>query len=570
MNSICGILGKRDAAAVRSMAAALKHRGQARHVVEDEDFCVASSAPIDGRPCLLDGAPRDKSGARLTATDLQRLCSAASSPGQLGLRGAFAAAVRVDKGWWLLRDRLGAKPLYYAQGSGWLVFASELKGVLASGYVKKRLNLSSVDRYLTLRCVPGPESIIQGVNRVRPGHVLEYVEGAVRETPHAGFGLAVCEVKREEASERLRDLLRDAAQGSSTDMVLWSAGIDCAALGALRSGAKPVFVTLKSAWQAESWRARESARLLGLSLKTLKARNLTEAVFDRVAHCLDEPLADASVLPLWLIAEESAQTAPALLSGHGADELLGGYPRYHFLQKAHEAKRLVPVSFVDEIIPSLPPNAFVRRGGHYLASIRDNLDAYLSLLSVFDASEREELYTGAMNAAIAEKGGSVSVMRPHFTDRDLTRNLLSLSLNVALPDLLLAKCDRLWAAHGASLEFPYLDDAVVDFAVSLPPRVKFGVRSKPLLRQAMKGVLPGRVRLRARRDFRVPQSGPTLRVIENAAREIVTEERVDAAGVFRWPYVEQVMRSSTHNVYRRRQFWALLMFFAWHRAYMES
>jgi hypothetical protein len=86
----------------------------------------------------------------------------------------------------------------------------------------------------------------------------------------------------------------------------------------------------------------------------------------------------------------------------------------------------------------------------------------------------------------------------------------------------------------------------------------------------MKGVLPGRVRLRARRDFRVPQSGPTLRVIENAAREIVTEERVDAAGVFRWPYVEQVMRSSTHNVYRRRQFWALLMFFAWHRAYMES
>jgi asparagine synthase (glutamine-hydrolysing) len=570
MDAICGILGKCDAAAVRLMAAALKHRGRARSVIDEgENYCVASSAPAEDRPCLLDGSPRNASGAPLTPSDLQHLCAAASSPDQLRLRGAFAAAVRVGKGWWLLRDRLGAKPLYYAQGDGWLVFASELKGVLASGYVRKRLNLCSVDRYLTLRCVPGPESIIQGVNRVRPGHVLEYAQGTSREMLYAGFDLTLREMKREEAAERLLELLRDAVHRSPTDMVLWSAGIDCAAVGALRAGAKPVFVTLKSAWQAESWRARESARLLGLAFKPLKARGLTENVFSQVAHCLDEPLADASVLPLWLVAEASAGAGPALLSGHGADELLGGYPRYHFLQKAHGARRLVPVSFVDEIIPSLPPNAFVRRGGRYLASIRDNLDAYLSLLSVFDAGERDELYTEAMSAAIAEKGGSVSVMRPHFSDRDLTRNLLALSLNVALPDLLLAKCDRLWAAHGASLEFPYLDDALIDFAVSLPPRVKFGVRSKPLLRQAMKGVLPGRVRLRARRDFKVPQSGPTLRVIESAAREIVNQDRVEAAGVFRWPYVDQVLRSSTHNVYRRRQFWALLMFFAWYRAFME-
>ncbi len=570
MDAICGIIGKCDPAAVRSMAAALTHRGHARHVLEGADFYVASSAPIGERPCLVDGSPRDTSGASLTAKELQRRCAAAPDPSRLGLRGAFAAAARVGKGWWLVRDRLGVKPLYYAQIDNGLVFASELKAVLASGYVKKRLNLCSVDRYLTLRCVPGPESIISGVNRVRPGYVLEYLNGTLREVMHAGFDLALTETKREEASERLGELLRDAVGGCAADATLWSAGIDCAALGAFKPGARPVFVTLKSAWQDEAWRASESARLLGLTLKTLKAPSLTESDFSKAAYYLDEPLADASVLPLWLIAQQSAQFAPNLLSGHGADEMLGGYPRYNFLQKAQGAKRLVPAGFVDEIIPSLPPNAFVRRGGRYLASIRNNLDAYLSLVSVFDASEREELYTDAMASAIAEKGGSASVIRPYFSDLDLTRNQLALSLNVGLPDLLLTKCDRLWAAHGASLEFPYLTDALLDFAISVPPRVKFGVRSKPLLRQAMKGVLPGRIRLRSRRDFKAPQSGPTLRVIENAAREIVTQERVDAVGVFRWPCVEQVLRSSTHNWYRRRQFWALLMFFAWYRAFMES
>jgi asparagine synthase (glutamine-hydrolysing) len=327
---------------------------------------------------------------------------------------------------------------------------------------------------------------------------------------------------------------------------------------------------LKSAWQDEGWRARESARLLGRSLKTVKAHATRESLFSKVAYYLDEPVADASVLPLWLIAEQAARFAPTLISGHGADDLLGGYPRYHLLQKAKGARRLVPAHFLSGIAPSLPPNVFVRRGGRYLASMADNLDAYLSLLAVFDPGERQELYTDAMKAAIHEKGGSISVMRPHFLDRDLTRNLLALNLNVGLPDLLLAKCDRIMAAHGASLEFPYLDDALVDFAITLPVKVKFGVRSKPLLRLAMKGILPGRIRLRARRDFKVPQSGPTLRVIENAAREILTQERVEASGLFKWPYVEMVLYSSMHNVYRRRQFWALLMFFAWYRAVMES
>ncbi|HIJ74383.1 MAG TPA: hypothetical protein HPP83_09805, partial [Candidatus Hydrogenedentes bacterium] len=166
--------------------------------------------------------------------------------------------------------------------------------------------------------------------------------------------------------------------------------------------------------------------------------------------------------------------------------------------------------------------------------------------------------------------GSSSLVRRYFVGGDLARNLVSLDLNVTVPELLLTKCDRIAAAHGVTLEFPYLSAPLVDFVARLSPKVKYGVRSKPLLRLAVKGIVPAPVRLRARRGFRIPQSGRVVRVIENAARQTITQERVEASGLFKWQHVDKIMQSATHNVYRRRQFWALFMFFAWYRAFMES
>ena len=195
MNAICGIVGKRDAGAVRAMAAAMRRRGDASYLIEGEGFSVASSSPLVDPPCLVDGAPRDAAGEVLDAgalLDLSR--NTVRDPSKLELRGAFSAAICVDETldrWWLIRDRLGVKPLYYFEGPGFLLFASELKALLASGHVAKRLNLASIDRYLTLRCVPGPESIIQGVRRVAPGHVVEYRDRACRDVAYAGFRLDV-------------------------------------------------------------------------------------------------------------------------------------------------------------------------------------------------------------------------------------------------------------------------------------------------------------------------------------------------------------------------------------------
>lgn len=574
MATICGILGRSDPDTVKAMARAMKHRGDARFLQTGRNYAVASSDEIPARAlCVVDGAPRDASGKALSPRSFHRLCEESGAPSHVDAKGPFAAVLRMkgEGGWWLMRNRMGIKPLYYFQAEDYLLFASELKGIMASGLVPKRINLLSVDRYLTLRCVPGPESIIQDVRRVQPGHAIVYSDGALEEHRFAGFRFRTESTSRESAAREVENLLGEAMEHATARGLLWSGGLDCASLAALDPGRRPVHVVLRRAWQNEQRLSRESARLLHLDLNERKARPLSEAVFRKVLYHLDEPVADASALPLWLILEGAAQTEKSLVSGHGADELLGGYPRYNFIHKAQgSAQGLVPTSLLSALLPALPPNAFIQRGSQYLTKIRDSFESYLSLLAVFDQSERDDLYTEAMKAVIHEHGGSASMMSEHFKHAHLTQNQLSLDLSVTLPDIILAQCDRIAAAHGLNLEFPYLHDPLVDLVTTLPPSVKFGVRSKPLLRLAMKNRLPGRIRMRARRGFRVPQEGQVMQVVEQFAQQTLTPERVEASGLFKWQHVERIMHSHSHNVYRRRQFWALLMFFGWYREFMET
>ena len=573
MGALCGILGRRHPAVVESMVRALRHRAPECQTVAGDDYVVAGSHASPEGVCFIDGALSSPKGQPMGSAALHAHGESLTRPQSLRVRGQFAAAMWHARSgqWWLMRDRAGAKPLYYYYSSdGYLLFASELKALLATGLVPRRLNLISVDLYLTLRCVPGPDTIIQGVRRVQPGHVLRYDGVDTGEVPFHGFDLEPRRISRDDAADELRARLRVSSARYRADGMLWGAGLDSAALAVLRPDIPPVYVTLEKGWRDESRQAEESAHALRRTLATITARRLTEAVFGHVAHSLDEPVADAMVLPLWLILQRAAEHGTHMLTGHGADQLFAGYPRYRLLEKTREARLFVPSKLVTEVLPALPPNAFIRRGSRYLARIRDNMEAYLSLMAVFDGEEREDLYTSAMKSALHELKSSMEVLRCHFQARDMTDNVLALDLHVGLPDLVLTECDRLAAAHGVSLYFPYLDDDLVDFITTVPSHVKYGVRSKSLLRHAMKGLVPSRIRLRPQRGFRIPEEGRVMAVIESAASQIVTQDRVESAGIFRWQYVDQVLRSASHNVYRRRQFWSLLMFFAWYRDVMEQ
>ena len=570
MGVLCGIVGKRDEAAVKAMLHALRSRPGTAEIHSDTHYAIAGTGP-DPR-VLVDGAPLTRDGQSANLVSLHKALEQSDSTMRPDIRGPFACAFLAATGprAWLMRDRLGRKPLYYHVGDGFLIFASELKALLASGLVPRHLRLRSVDRFLTLRCVPEPDTIFQEVYRVRPGHMLEFDRGQVKETQFDGFHIESIKRTRDASAEHLLGHLSRSVEHLADNHLLLSSGLDSALLGALMGRPRALHVSMEKTWQNELRQTRESASRLDADMEVRQGRRLTKDIFLSTVRCLDEPVADANVFPLSLMLEAAAKEGTSWTTGHGADELLGGYPRYHFLQKAQGAQSLVPVNLLSGFMPALPPNAFVRRAGRYLTSIHDDARAMLSLISVFDADERDELYTEAMKSALREQGDPESVLREYFTESRLTPNLMHLDLHVGLPDLLLAPLDRLASAHGVELHFPYLDDNVIDFVLTLPSSIKFGVRSKPLLRIAAKDLLPPRTRLRARRGFHMPQGGRVAGVIEQIADEIISEQRVYDTGLFKWNYVKQVVRSAGHNVYRLRQFWALLMFFAWHHEVMED
>ena len=574
MGAICGVIGKNAVQVVKRMAGSMAHRCDTFYFKSGKNYALAASSEIPARsPVLVDGIPLVDSQGMADPKVLRRLVVDAGTPERVSLRGSYALALRAKapEEWWLLRDRLGVKPLYYYVFGGCLYFASELKALLASGVVPKRLNLLSVDRYLTLRCVPGTETIIQDVYRVAPGHALVFRRGSCTLHEFDGFDTEPMSISRAEAAREIERLLDEAVAQSGAGGLLWSGGIDCASLGVLDPSRRLIHVTLHRAWQHEQRLARESARRLELPLYIMKASALTETVMRKTLYHLDEPLADVSAFPLWLILSEAGTVKDHLLWGYGADEMLGGYPRYHFMDRAQgHAKSLIPINLLSAVLPALPPNAFIQRGSRFLASMGENEAAYFSLLAVFNESEREELYTEAMKAVVHGEGGSAALVSEYFDDGDLTQNQLKLDLRVTLPQIGLTQADRISAALGVTLDLPYLHDPLLDLVTKLPSSVKFGVRSKPLLRLAMQKRLPGRIRQRARRGFHIPQEGPVMRVVEQFAEQTLTPERIESSGLFIWPCVERIMRTHSHNIYRRRQFWSLLMFFGWYREMLED
>ncbi len=571
MDAICGMLGERDIVSTKNMAAALTHRARVMRPIEGDDFVIMASTFGAAPVCAVDGQPRDRAGTPLDMDAFGAHCRSVAHPDALELAGAFAGVVqRAPDVWWLLRDRLGQRPLYYAIVKDALVFASELKALLASGLIRACMNRQAADAYFTFGCAPSPITLIEGVFRVRPGHVLTFTHRKAEQHRFAQFNTNPVDTDKNEASAHLQGIVERSVTRTVSNRVLLSAGVDSAAIAALKRKASPVFIALERGWQDEGRMTRESAKQLNLPLTVFPGRRFTEEEFATMCRALDDPVADASILPLWLVLQRASEWSPALLSGHGADELLGGFPRYRLLQRTRVAGAAIPAGMMSDLLPALPPNAFVRRGSRFLASGNNSIEAHLSLFSMFDADERRELYSPSMHESSLDQGGVATLVKPYCRGSDLTQTMLDFDLHIALPDMMLMKCERIASTHGVALELPYFDDELVDYAIRLDPKVAYGVRSKPLLRMAMKGTLPHRIRFRARRGFRVPQSGRLQRVIENVARATITQERAHDIGLFQWRSIEQILHAASHNIYRRRQFWALLLFFAWRRFVVEK
>jgi asparagine synthase (glutamine-hydrolysing) len=494
------------------------------------------------------------------------------------LRGMFAVAIWDSRRRRLLlaRDRFGIKPLYYRDGGGELVFASELRAL-----PRGEVDPDALEAFLAFNSVPAPHSIFSGTRKLPAGHVLVWQDGETRVERYARP--APAEVRDEhpaELAEELRGRLRDSVRAHLiADVpvgVLLSGGVDSSLLAALAAQESGEAVhTFSIGFEERSFDelddARSVASMYGTRHEELTLRPDAALLLPRLAETFDEPFADSSALPTYLVSELAARHVKVALSGEGGDELFGGYYTYAADLLALRVGRFTRgVRPLVERLPSSSRRAsfdykakrFVRGAG------LPPLERHHAWKEIFSPDLRAEL-TGRRLAF-----DPVDLMRARFEETEgaeLLTRLQDVDLGTYLVDDLLVKTDRASMAHSLEARVPYLDPVVSGLALALPTRLKVrGLRKKVLLRKAAAPLLPRRIVYGRKRGFSIPAAAWLRGELEPFARDVLAPDTLRRQGFFRPELVARLIdRHVAGEEDLSRQLWGLLAFTLWHQHHVE-
>jgi asparagine synthase (glutamine-hydrolysing) len=421
------------------------------------------------------------------------------------LRGMFGLALwdGRERRAVLARDRLGIKPLYYAETGDLLVFASELKSLLASGLVGTELDYEAIDAFLTLGFVPGPLTPLAGVRKLMPGHVLVADRSGVSTEAFWSYPEpAPAEMSLEEAGERLVAELEESVRLRLMSDVplgaMLSGGIDSSVIVALMARQMTEPVKSFSVGFAEAGDANElaDARLVAEYFGTdhheleLSYSDETVDLADLVWH-LDEPLADLSSLGFLALSELAATKVTVALSGQGADELLGGY-RKHRAAAITAAWRRLPRPVRAAGLAAMRPSRLVR--ARRTLSAPDPAERLIAMSANIEDDLRRRLVRGPLADVNGDAALGIVRARLGSVDDDPLPAALYLDGQLGLVDDMLHYFDRASMAHSLEVRVPFLDHHVVEFCATIPARHKVRrLNTKHVLKHVARGLIPDRI-----------------------------------------------------------------------------
>jgi len=619
MCGICGLVsldgtGPVDRSLLEEMSGALQHRGPdsdgahlegpvglaARRLSiidlaggdqpmanEDGTVHVVSNGEIYNHRELRRGLERRGHRFR-TQSDTEVLVHSYEERGQAfvdDLRGMFAVALwDAARGRLVLaRDPFGIKPLYYRVGGGMLSFASELKALLRDPSFPRDIDFDAVEAFLAFNSIPAPLTIFTHARKLPPGHLLCWEGGEPRLERYARpQPVPAEEVRRESAAElaaELRDRLRDSVRAHLiADVpvgVLLSGGIDSSALAALAAEESSHRVsTFSIGFEERSFdeleRARLVARRYGTDHHELILRPDAADLLPRLAETFDEPFADSSALPTYLVSELAAGQVKVVLSGEGGDELFGGYYTYvadllaPWLGPAAAALRPAV-----ERLPSSSRKVSLEYRAKRFArgATLPALERHHAWKEIFSADARAELMDGGRVGA-----DPLDVYRDRYAETEGAEPLARLQdvdTAVYLVDDLLVKTDRASMAHSLEARVPFLDPVPAELALALPTRHKVrGLSKKRLLRRAVAPLVPRQIINARKQGFSIPAAAWLRGDLEPFVRDVLSVEAVRRQGVFR---PEAVTALIDRHVARRedlsRQLWGLMAFALWFDRY---
>jgi asparagine synthase (glutamine-hydrolysing) len=505
------------------------------------------------------------------------------------LRGMFVFAIWDDKSktLFLARDRVGKKPLYYTRTArGSFIFGSELKSILEHPDVEREVDLEALDAYMTLGYVPDPLSIFRGIHKLPPGHTLTYSQNKTTLTQYWDFTFERTPLRSEESYvEELRVLLEDAVRCRLISDVplgaFLSGGIDSSTVVALMAKlmGQPV-KTFSIGFREDSYNELKYARMTAEKYGTdhhefFVTPEICE-VADELAWHFDEPFADPSAIPTFMVSKLAREHVTVALSGDGGDELFGGYDRY-LVERSRRMFAQLPKAFRENVMyplsMRLPHGARGRNLLHNLAL--DPVQRYLDSVSVFTSMNRSLLYSADFKRALETEHSATKSFLDHASkvktgaDLDL---LLYTDSKTYLPGDILTKVDRMSMAASLETRAPLLDQKLIEFVTRIPAALKIvGNETKYILKRAVKDLVPEEIMTRPKQGFGLPIAKWIKQELRSRIRDTLNEPLTRQRGYFEPSYINVLLNE--HERGRRDHsysLWALLMLELWHRQFLDS
>ena len=513
------------------------------------------------------------------------------------LDGIFAIAIWNENKQELLlaRDRMGIKPMYYTHLPDWqFIFGSEMKSILTNPAVERKIDLISLNEYLSYEYVPSPRTIIRNVWRLEAGHFLIYNRRGIEIHPYDSLSFRQSEsrppVDWRDYSASLYDTLHSAVQRELVSDVpvgvLLSGGLDSSAIAALMVDLYPGRVeSFTIGFEEGSFDESKYARKVANYLHTqhnemvLTSKKAVDLVGE-ISNFLDEPFADSSIIPTYLLSRFARQKVKVVLGGDGGDELFAGYPTILSHRLIGYYERLVPWTLrayvtpriMDQLKVSFDNISFDFRLRRFLAGRGVPLiTRHQRWLGSFVDEEKSALLQSWVKPVLRESYHQSFEYARDCDAKEPLNQILFNDLKTYLEGDILYKVDRASMAASLEVRVPFLNREVVHFANDLPLNLKLhNLTGKFLLKKTMRGKLPEDIIQRSKKGFNMPVAYWLSGDLKTLMMDMFSESFINRQNLFDYAYIQQLTDEHfQHRKDNRKLLWTLLMFQMWYQSYIE-